>query len=197
MKGIPLKERIRMAARGVGGVMRQPIYVTLALVLAFLFGTLIYLIINWGVYGSLLLSSLGFFDKVSTLGLMVQRLGESIMTGNGILLLVVSILQGISLALIVYTVKRNKMNSSATASIGGSGFAAIAAALGLGCVPCGTSIILPVMTLFFSGSAYAAAEVASVIVLVLALIATIYSIYRLGFVASAYTEQDMIKKGAS
>lgn len=189
MKGIALKERLRMAATGAWGVLRQPAYAGWALLAAILFALLIYLIINWGVYGSLLMSPLGILDKFTTIGLMAAQLGKDIIsTTNGALLATVSILQGLSIALVIYTLKKNRKNSAK--AIGGSGIAMLAATLGLGCVPCGTSIILPIMTLLFSGSAYAAANIASMIVLIAALFVTLYSLYRLGYVAFAYTEQD-------
>lgn len=201
MRGIALTEKIRMALKGIGGVLSKPLYIAYATAAAFLFALLIYLIINWGIYGTLLMSPLGIVDKFTTIGLMATQLGKDVLlTNNGALLAVVSILQGMSIALIIYTLRMNIQHSTSAASrksstkaLGGSGIAAAAAALGLGCIPCGTSIVLPIMTLFFSGSAYAAANIASIIVLVAALLVTLYSLYRLGCVAFAYTEQEKLK----
>ena len=58
-----------------------------------------------------------------------------------------------------------------------------------GCVPCGTSLILPIVALFFSGAAAATAtNIASTIVLILALILSLFSIYKSGQIAFMYTE---------
>jgi len=103
----------------------------------------------------------------------------------------VSVLQGISISMIVYTIKKNQNDNKSIASkqIGLSGFATIAATVGLGCVPCGTSVILPIVMIFFSGSAVAvAADIANNIILVLALIASFYSIYKVGYSAYAHSE---------
>ena len=70
-----------------------------------------------------------------------------------------------------------------------SGIASIAAAIGLGCVPCGTSLILPIVALFFSGAAAAtAANIASYVVLILALVLSLVSLYKSGQIAFVYTQ---------
>lgn len=175
-----------MAFHGVVGVLLRPRYAVLAVCVALAFAFLVYLMINWGIYGSLLLSRLSFVDKLAVVGLMSQRLLTDLFTTvNGGLLLVVSVMQGMSIATTVYVMRRNKQFGAAR-TVGGSGFAAVAAALGLGCVPCGTSIMLPLVSIFFSSSAYMAASIASGAILALAFIATSYSLYTLGNVAYTY-----------
>ena len=198
MSGISLKEKINMALRGVVGVLKQPAYLGLALLAMVIFAMIIFLSINWNFYGSLLLSSLPIDGKLATLWMMFTRMVVDFKTPNGALLLLVSILQGINIALLVYTLKNNRQSNISTkassAAIGSGGFAAIAAALGLGCVPCGTSIILPIVSIFFSSSAYAAAEAISGIILILAFVVSCYAIYKTGFVAFAYTESHRLEK---
>lgn len=187
-----------MALRGVVGVLKQPAYLGLALLAMVIFAMIIFLSINWNFYGSLLLSSLPIDGKLATLWMMFTRMVVDFKTPNGALLLLVSILQGINIALLVYTLKNNRQSNISTkassAAIGSGGFAAIAAALGLGCVPCGTSIILPIVSIFFSSSAYAAAEAISGIILILAFVVSCYAIYKTGFVAFAYTESHRLEK---
>ena len=184
--------KVSMALKGVVGVMRRPKYVSMALIFASFFAIIIYFLVNIGVYGSFLTSSLSIPGKLYTVWLMVVALVNDMATTNGRLLLIVAILQGISFAFVIFTARRNKkMNIQA---LGSGGFAAIAATLGLGCVPCGTSIIIPIVSIFFSSSAYAAASTASIIVLAVAFVASIYSIYRLGFVAYAYVASDILEK---
>ena len=202
MQAISFREKLRMAGGGVIGVLKQPTYIVIALIGAVVFATIIYLSINWGLYGSLLLSSLPLGDKLATFGLMFSRmLGELVMTVNGWLLLIVSLLQGVNIALMIYTIKRNRRNNSPQdarksqgQALGSGGIAAVAIALGLGCVPCGTSILLPILSIFFASSAYAATNVANIVVLGLAFLLSWYAIYKLGFVAFAYTEQERLKK---
>ena len=105
-------------------------------------------------------------------------------------LLIVSILQGLSLSVVIFTARRNKRNEQDVArQLSVSGITSIAAAIGLGCVPCGTSLILPIVTLFFSGAAAAtAANVAGTIVLILALVLSLASLYKSGQIAFVYAQ---------
>ena len=81
------------------------------------------------------------------------------------------------------------MKKTVSRQVGLSGIASIAATIGLGCVPCGTSLILPIITLFFSGAAAAtAANIASIIVLLLALLLSLFSLYKSGQIIFMYTE---------
>ena len=88
------------------------------------------------------------------------------------------------------TSKKNKRSEqSVTRQVGLSGLASVATTIGLGCVPCGTSLILPLVAVFFSGAAAAtAATVASTLVLILALLLSLFSLYKSGQIAFMYTE---------
>lgn len=186
-----LTTKLRMAGQGCLGVIKRPRYAVSMTLLAFVFALLVYLVINFGIYGSLLTSSLSLLGKIQAAGLMTDAMFRDMSsTANGALLLVVAILQGISLGLLIFTIRRNKKMN--VRGIGGGGAAAIFATLGLGCVPCGTSIILPIVSIVFSSSAYAAANIASVAVLVGAFLVSLYSIYQLGFAACAFTAADDI-----
>jgi len=193
-----VKDRAQLAIIGAIRVVKKPKYLMLAVVISFLFCIVIYVPTNGGFYASLLTSQLPIIDKFTVFGDMVNKLTiEIFTTTNGLLLGIVSVLQGISISMIIYTIhkNRNEDKSATTTQIGLSGFAAIAAAIGLGCVPCGTSIILPIVMIFFSGSAVAiAADIANNIVLLGALIASFYSIYKIGYSAYAYSECENYKK---
>lgn len=98
-----------------------------------------------------------------------------------------STFQGLSITVVIFTAKKNKRSEqSVTRQVGLSGLASVAAAIGLGCVPCGTSLILPLVAVFFSGAA--AATVASTLVLILALLLSLFSLYKSGQIAFMYTE---------
>jgi hypothetical protein len=176
------------ALSGIGQVLRQPRYAAGALVGALGFAWLIFLLTNGGFYGALLMSRLPLVDKLGVIGTMFIEIARQAATSlTGALLVLVSVLQGISLALIIFTARHNKRNQQTTQQLGLSGVASIAAAIGLGCVPCGTSLILPIVAVFFSGAAAAsAAMVASTIVLIIALGLSLFSLYRSGQIAAIY-----------
>ena len=185
------KETVKTAAAGIGALLKLPRYSVLASGFSLLFAIVIFFAINGNFYGPLFLSRLSIVDKFAVAGNMLAELfKQGFTTPNGALLLIVSILQGLSLAVVIFTARRNKRNEQDVArQLSVSGIASIAAAIGLGCVPCGTSLILPIVTLFFSGAAAAtAANVAGTIVLILALVLSLASLYKSGQIAFVYTQ---------
>lgn len=174
-----------LALTGVLYVLKRPRYLLISAVVAFVISTTIYLVINIGFYGPLFGSSLSIFDKLSLLAMMVQSMvGGYFRDINGVLLLAVSLLQGVTISVLVLTAQRNRELDKNI--VGRSGVALVLATIGLGCVPCGTSLLVPIMTLLFSTSAPALLGTANSIVLLGALCLTIYSLHRAGLVAHKY-----------
>lgn len=168
-----------------------PKYFLITIVATVAFAVIIYFAINANFYGPLMMSRLPILDKIALLGSMIIDIFKQSFTSlNGALLMVVSILQGVSIAAVIFTAKKNKVEEkTVTRQVGLSGIASVAAAIGLGCVPCGTSIILPIVAIFFSGAAAAtAANIASTIVLILALLLSVFSLYKSGKIVFMYTE---------
>lgn len=185
------QESVKSALLGVGRMLGLPKYFLITIVATVAFAVIIYFAINANFYGPLMMSRLPILDKIALLGSMIIDIfKQSFTSPNGVLLMVVSILQGISIAAVIFTAKNNRDNEKTVSrQVGLSGIASIAATIGLGCVPCGTSLILPIVTLFFSGAAAAtAANIASVIVLLLALLLSLFSLYKSGQIIFMYTE---------
>lgn len=185
------KEQIKSASFGISRLLLIPQYFLLAAVTSLIFALVIFFAINANFYGPLMMSQLPFLDKIALLGAMLSDIFTQGFTSiNGALLIVVSVLQGISIAAVIFTSKKNKAEEkTVTRQVGLSGIASVAAAIGLGCVPCGTSIILPIVAIFFSGAAAAtAANIASTIVLILALLLSVFSLYKSGKIVFMYTE---------
>lgn len=185
------QEQIKSASFGISRLLLIPQYFLLAAVTSLIFALVIFFAINANFYGPLMMSQLPFLDKIALLGAMLSEIFTQGFTSiNGALLIVVSVLQGISIAAVTFTAKKNKVEEkTVTRQVGLSGIASVAAAIGLGCVPCGTSIILPIVAIFFSGAAAAtAANIASTIVLTLALLLSIFSLYKSGKIVFMYTE---------
>ena len=185
------KETVKTAAAGIGTLLKLPRYSVLAVGFSLIFAIIIFFAINSNFYGPLFLSRLPIVDKFAIAGsMLIELFKQGFTTPNGALLLIVSILQGLSLSVVIFTARRNKRNEQDVArQLSVSGIASIAAAIGLGCVPCGTSLILPIVTLFFSGAAAAtAANVAGTIVLILALLLSLASLYKSGQIAFVYAQ---------
>ena len=185
------KLTIKSALLGVGRMLGFPKYFLITIVATVAFAMVIYFAINANFYGPLMMSRLPILDKIAMLGSMIiDVFKQSFTSPNGALLMIVSILQGVSIAAVIFTSKNNRDNEKTVSrQVGLSGIASIAATIGLGCVPCGTSLILPIVTLFFSGAAAAtAANIASTIVLLLALLLSLFSLYKSGQIIFMYTE---------
>ena len=177
------QESVKSAILGVGRMLGLPKYFLITIVATVAFAVIIYFAINANFYGPLMMSRLPVLDKIALLGSMIIDIFKQSFTSlNGALLMIVSILQGVSIAAVIFTAKNNRDNEKTVSrQVGLSGIASIAATIGLGCVPCGTSLILPIVTLFFSGAAAAiAANIASIIVLLLALLLSLLSLYKSG-----------------
>ena len=181
-----------LSLTGLKRLIRQPRYVVLSFAVAFLFSIVIYGLIHINFYGSLLLSSLPIVDKLALIGQLIAALArDAFTTSASFLIILISLLQGVAIAAIVFDAKHNRANNKQLASrqTATSGIAALAAALGLGCVPCGTSLILPIVTLFFSGAAATtAAHIANSLVLIVALCLSIWSLARSGYIVYIHTE---------
>ena len=185
------QESVKSALLGVGRMLGLPKYFLITIVATVAFAVIIYFAINANFYGPLMMSRLPILDKIALLGSMIIDIFKQSFTSlNGALLMIVSILQGVSIAAVIFTAKNNRDNEKTVSrQVGLSGIASIAATIGLGCVPCGTSLILPIVTLFFSGAAAAtAANIASIIVLLLALLLSLFSLYKSGQIIFMYTE---------
>ena len=185
------KLTIKSALLGISRMLGLPKYFLITIVATVAFAVIIYFAINANFYGPLMMSRLPILDKITLLGSMIIDIfKQSFTSPNGALLMIVSILQGVSIAAVIFTAKNNRDNEKTISrQVGLSGIASIAATIGLGCVPCGTSLILPIVTLFFSGAAAAtAANITSTIVLLLALLLSLFSIYKSGQIIFMYTE---------
>ena len=184
------QESVKSALLGVGRMLGLPKYFLITIVATVAFAVIIYFAINANFYGPLMMSRLPILDKIALLGSMIIDIFKQSFTSlNGALLMVVSILQGVSIAAVISTSKNNRDNEKTVSrQVGLSGIASIAATVGLGCVPCGTSLILPIVTLFFSGAAATVANIASIIVLLLALLLSLFSLYKSGQIIFMYTE---------
>lgn len=190
-----LSQKIHFAGLGISRTLRRWQYALLAIAVAFVFSALIFFFINLNFYWPLFTSALPLADKFGLVGTIASdTIASYFASVNGVLLLVVSVLQGASIGTLAYVMRRNRENDKATASAARrSGIATIMAALGLGCVPCGTAVILPIVSIVFSGSSAAiAANVTNLVLLIIALLLSIYSVYKIGGIAYQYTEADKL-----
>jgi len=101
------REQIKSASFGISGLLLIPQYFLLAAVTSLIFALVIFFAINANFYGPLMMSQLPFLDKIALLGAMLSDIFTQGFTSiNGALLIVVSVLQGISIAAVIFTAKK-------------------------------------------------------------------------------------------
>ena len=179
-----VKIKALVAARTHWWLLRQWRYALLALGAAFMFFELIYWLFNTSVLRIVLASAnLSMLEKLHFVVNPLWSLADTNGVYTAILMIAISLVQGQSVAALVYTL-RHQQKFDAVAITGGSvaGFLAI---IGLGCPACGTSLVTPIVAIFVSGSAIAVSESITHIALPLALLVGLYGLYAIGLKAAS------------
>ncbi len=179
-----VKIKALVAARTHWWLLRQWRYALLALGAAFMFFELIYWLFNTSVLRIVLASvNLSMLEKLHFVVNPLWSLADTNGVYTAILMIAISLVQGQSVAALVYTL-RHQQKFDAVAITGGSvaGFLAI---IGLGCPACGTSLVTPIVAIFVSGSAIAVSESITHIALPLALLVGLYGLYAIGLKAAS------------
>ena len=157
----------------------KPLYLLLALIISVVFYEIIFWFLNIGLFQYLLTTE--FLTLSDKLDIIIGSYSGIFMTPISpmmIILFVVSLLQGATLAAIVYSIKYERaLNRNLANEFGGVGAAGLLSVLGLGCSACGTSLVTPILTFFFATSSVAVAEqvgfYSAVLALVISLVAMI------------------------
>lgn len=165
----------------------KPAYLFLAAGSSVIFYELIFWFLNIGLFQYLLTSTyLSFTDKLSTIIGSYAGIFTVPIAPLSITLFIVSVLQGIALATLTYSIRHERSTrASIIRDFGSTGVAGVFSVLGLGCAACGTSLVTPVLTFFFATSSVAAAEQVGLYSAVLALIVSIITVYLAGLKLSA------------
>lgn len=159
-------------------------YALMSIVVAAVFFELTYWLFNLNVFWIVLTSfKLSFIDKVAFLLSPIQSIGGSSGYWFVIIMIILSITQGISISVLTFILRHQKKIDSET--IGRSSLISLLAIIGLGCPSCGTSLITPIVAIFISGSAVAVSERITAVMLPLALAISIYGLYVLGIKSSS------------
>lgn len=160
----------------------RPIYLFTALAVSVIFYELIFWSLNLGLLHYLLTTKfLSFSDKLDVvIGSYSDALSLPLSSITTVLF-VVSILQGVTVAAIIYTIRHNRAtNRNILKNVGGTGAAGMFSLLGLGCIPCGTSLVTPILTFFFATSSAVVAEKIGFYSAILALVVSVLAAYFAG-----------------
>ena len=168
----------------------KPLYLLLAAVVSIVFYEIVFWFLNLGLFNYLLTTEfLTIGDKIGIIVGSYSSIFTLPLSSISFTLFLVSVLQGAAVAALVYSIRKERaMNRSIAKEFGGTGFAGVLSVLGLGCVPCGTSLVTPILTFFFARSSEAIAEEVGYYSAVLALIVSLITAYLAGYKLSSRLE---------
>ena len=168
----------------------KPLYLLLAAVVSIVFYEIVFWFLNLGLFKYLLTTEfLTIGDKIGIIVGSYSSIFTLPLSSISFTLFLVSVLQGAAVAALVYSIRKERaMNRSIAKEFGGTGFAGVLSVLGLGCVPCGTSLVTPILTFFFASSSVAIAEEVGYYSAVLALIVSLITAYLAGYKLSSRLE---------
>lgn len=165
----------------------KPSYFFLAAGVSIVFYELIFWFLNLGLLQYLLTSP--FLTVADKFGMLIGSYGDIFsmpLSPLAITLFAVSIFQGVAVAALVYSIRKERlMRKSILKDFGGTGVAGVLSVLGLGCAACGTSLVTPILTFFFATSSVAVAEEVGLYSAVLALVVSLITVYLTGLKLSS------------
>ncbi len=175
-------DRAKFALSGVGMLLKRPKYLAVFIVSLLIFLYILTFFKNGTSNWALLWSGVSFGTKMGILGRVFGDMFSNFTDWYGILIILMSLLQAITIMLLVFTWRnREKDHTLDGASTGGIG--ALLGFIALGCPTCGVSILTPLLTAIAGTGAMAAAEGVSRVLIVLAFILLIYTVIKLGYVS--------------
>jgi hypothetical protein len=172
-------DKTKLACLGTAYVTTKWKYALLSFSISMVFAFILTLTISGNTDWRLLTSSITVIDKLELIGAICIRVFANATTLHGFLVLLLAILQGMSIALLTFSYKMHKRVDGD--SLSSTGIASIIAFLGLGCSTCGTSLLMPLINILFTSSAYIIADSISSVMMIVAFVLSFYTIRRLGF----------------
>ena len=177
----------------VGYLLKQPKYLVSFLVSLFVFLYILSFFKDGTGNWLLLCSNLPFADKLGVLGRTAMKIFENFTDMYGVLIIFMSMLQALTIMLLIFTWKsREKDQAIDGASTGSIG--AIFGFVALGCPTCGLSLLTPLLTAIAGAGAVAAAEGISRTLIILAFALLIYTVIKLGYVSFITISTNKIKE---
>lgn len=175
-------DRAKFAALSIWTLFKRPKYLASFIISLFVFLYILSFFKDGSGNWLLLCSGLSFGSKMEVLGRVFLKIFDNFTNLYGILIILMSILQALTIMLLIFTWRnRDKDNAIDGASTGGIG--AIFGFVALGCPTCGISILAPLLTAIAGTGAMAAADGISKALIILAFILLIYTVIKLGYIS--------------
>lgn len=185
-----LKLKLKVSLKSLIWFFKSYKRILYALIIAVIFLQILYFSFNWSLLNVVITSpNLSPLEKFNFL----ISTFNSVLQSNGlfqfILIIFVSLIQGLSILTIIYIIKNQKNNIKYTSN---NIFISFLVLIGLGCPSCGTSILSPILSIFISGSTVGLSETITSFVLPVAFLMGIYGLYILGLRLSSIQAQSKI-----
>lgn len=161
---------------------QRPGYLVLAIISGFIFYQIIFWFLNIGLAQYLFTNPyLTIADKLDLIWGSFAGLFRPPVSVTGLMLLTVSLLQGIAIAGLTYTIRSNLQDKlQQRGAIGSLGVAGFLSVIGLGCAACGTSLIMPIISLFTATTSASLADEIGFYSIMFALLLTLVSLVVIG-----------------
>ncbi len=186
-----LPQRIKLSLSAIAKLLyTRPAYLLLAVGVSILFYEIVFWSLNIGLLQYLMTTEfLTPGDKLGVLLGSYTGIFSLPLAPLSMLIFIVSLLQGVAVAVLAYMIRKERaLNKSMVGELGGTGAAGVLAVLGLGCVPCGTSLVTPILTFFFASSSAVVAEQVGLYAAIFAVIVSLVTLYLAGIKLSQKLE---------
>ena len=187
-----LPKRIAVSSRSLGRLLYfTPQYMLLALGVSVVFYELVFWFLNMGLAQYLFTTPyLSFADKFDLIVGSYVGVFSPPFSKLSTTLFLVSVFQGISVAGLTFILRhRRSTDKSFIKELGGTGVAGVLSVLGLGCAACGTSLILPIVSIFFASTSLALIDTIGFYAMVVALVISVISAYVVGLKVAVVQSQ--------
>lgn len=175
----PISVRLKNSAHGIIKVLKRPHYILLAGLVAFLASGLVIWSLNFELVRYIIIDApISVFEKIRFFWDVQTGIYSAYenMQASGIILF--GLLFGLNTALLVYTIRSGSIKKIPKKSGGAS---VVFAALGGGCVACGTSILAPLLATLGATTSTFVTSLSHVLIWISILLIS-YSMYKLGAV---------------
>ena len=189
-------DKTKLSLVGIGRVLRDWRYALTAAMVALALGILFSILSVGTTEWNLLLSRLPIGEKLSIMSDATIRLFADASTIEGALIIIVVILQGITIALLAFSIvaarHMQELRKTSGRRVGETTFASAVATIGLGCSACGASLIIPLLSVISTSAVFIGTMTMLITTLAIGLL--LYSSWKMGFSAYATTTATRTKK---
>ncbi len=185
---IPIKLKIKIALKGILGVMKNPLYVLGSIAVGFItLGIILWSLNTQLLWYIVVEAPINFAQKLEFVTDVYGGIATNYESTQSMIMLLFSFLFGVNIMLIVFVVRNGAFKLSKNkSSVGGL----TAAIIGGGCIACGTSIITPIIASFGATATISLNNTVGTLVNTIGIVFILYSLLGLGQLAATILSQE-------